>query len=93
MIASVDAHIVAMAYTGPPPYGPAPAGHGGPRAPAPLGRAATAAWKVLLTLGGAAGCTVLLFRPTLRDTAAWLVCGGAAGIFPLDRLLERFGVK
>jgi hypothetical protein len=50
-------------------------------------------WKTLLSMLGVAGCALLLLRPSLRDTAAWLVCGGAAGIFPLDRLLDRFGVK
>jgi hypothetical protein len=64
-----------------------------PDVPEPVRRYAVAAWKVCLTLGGAAGCTLLLLRPSLRDTAAWLVCGGAAGIFPLDRLLERFGIR
>lgn len=85
--------LVAIRATERPLHEP-PYGAGGPRPPsAPMHAAAAAVWKVLLTLGGAGGCTLLLLRPSLRDTAAWLVCGGAAGIFPLDRLLERFGVK
>jgi hypothetical protein len=84
-------HVLAFAHESPYP-GP-PEGKGGPPIPPPVAAAASAAWKVILTLGGASGCTVLLLRPSLRDTAAWLVCGGAAGIFPLDRILDRFGFR
>lgn len=47
---------------------------------------------MLLTVAGGIGCGVLLARPDLRDTVTWLMCGGAAGILPLDWLLERLGV-
>lgn len=84
--------LMAMAHENPYPP-PARGGTGPPSIPPGMEAAARAAWKVILTFGGVAGCTLLLLRPSLRDTAAWLICGGAAGVFPLDRILERFGIR
>lgn len=62
--------------------------------PAPRGRITFAeVWRRLLAAAGLVGCAVLLMRPELRSIEAWLVAGGAAGIVPLDRVLDRFGMK
>lgn len=50
-------------------------------------------WRRLLAAAGLVACGILLMRPELRSVEAWLVAGGAAGIVPLDRVLDRFGVK
>ena len=76
------------------PY-PGPGGPGG-GAPSNGGRLPARfafAWKVIVSVGGLIGTATLVLRPELRDTAAWLICGGAAGILPLDKLLDRFGAR
>lgn len=66
-----------------------------PPSPTPPSRARLSyseAWKRLVALAGLIGCGVLLMRPELRSLEAWIVSGGAAGIVPVDRLLDRFGI-
>jgi hypothetical protein len=49
-------------------------------------------WKRVVSAVGLAGFVVLLLVPSLRDPLAWAMVAGAAGVFPLDRFLERRGV-
>jgi hypothetical protein len=49
-------------------------------------------WKRLVSAVGLGGFVILLLVPSLRDPLAWAMVAGAAGVFPLDRFLERRGV-
>ena len=69
------------------PYPPAP-----PPGPPPGRLTYAEAWKRLTAVAGLVGLGVLLMRPELRSTEAWLAAGGATGLVPFDRVLDRFGV-